>query len=80
MERYVYVVPGMTATTASVCSSRFVIDAGDDQHERKERSEAVSLAKRLSQAMRNPVFVRRLDGQLRMEFRDGKMTRFRSVR
>tara|TARA_B100001750_G_scaffold26802_1_gene17742 strand:- start:383 stop:598 length:216 start_codon:yes stop_codon:yes gene_type:complete len=61
-------------------TGNFIIDTGEVQHDCADRAEAVLLAKRLSRSARGTVMVQRNDGRLKMEFQNGKMTRFRSLR
>ena len=61
-------------------TGHFIIDTGEVQHDCADRAEAVLLAKRLSRSARGTVMVQRNDGRLKMEFQNGKMTRFRSLR
>lgn len=81
LERYVYAPTHMSLSDLNGPSSGcFVIDTGEVQHDCADRAEAVLIAKRLSRSARGPVMVQRTDGRLKMEFQNGKMTRFRSLR
>ena len=82
LERYVYVgaLMNLSDNCSAVRGGSFTIDTGEVQHDCPDRAEAVLLAKRLSRTARGPVMVQRGDGRLKMEFMNGKMTRFRSLR
>ena len=69
----------MSMSNLTASGVYIVYSGGESQHV-ADRTQAVTLAKRMSHNANEPVEVQRRDGGLKMEFQRGKMTRFRSVR